>query len=335
MSSERVKGAEALNSENLKGYYAADGATYIMVDGNEYNNIFPVWNWRKLPGVTCYQSKNPLPVLTIEGYRNNNDFTGGLSNGPNGITAFHLVRDSLNAKKAWFFIDNVMVCLGADITSSKDELVTTTLNQSFLKGDVYYSDGNVKKMNAETQFSSLNLKWIYHNQVGYYPLQKTKFTLSDKTQIGDWNEIAKVYPSQKQSAKIFSLEADQGKKPRHESYSYVIMPAIALDDIKHYQPSFSVIENSGTAQVVCSKNNNVFMFVIYNPASFTIANLGEISFKQLGLYLFERKEKGWTVTTADPTHKFDKASFTLNAKEYNIELPQKVYLGKSVIKELN
>ena len=81
MSSERVKGSEALNSENLKGYYVADGATYIMVDGNEYNDIFPVWNWRKLPGVTCYQSNEPLKVLTINGYRNNNDFTGGLSNG--------------------------------------------------------------------------------------------------------------------------------------------------------------------------------------------------------------------------------------------------------------
>ena len=61
MSSERVKAAEALNNENLKGYYVGDGATYIMVDGNEYDNIFPVWNWRKLPGVTCYQSTECLP----------------------------------------------------------------------------------------------------------------------------------------------------------------------------------------------------------------------------------------------------------------------------------
>ena len=136
-------------------------------------------------------------------------------------------------------------------------------------------------------------------------------------------KLRKVYPSQKESAKIFSLAAEQGKKPQHESYSYVILPAITLDDIKLYHPSFSVIENNGAAQIIGSKNNDVFMFVIYNPANFSIANLGEISFKQLGLYLLERKGKGWSDTTADPTHKLSNISFTLNGKEYRYKSSSK------------
>lgn len=335
MSSERVKGAEALNGENLKGYYVADGATYIMVDGNEYNNIFPVWNWRKLPGVTCYQSNAPLKVLTFEGYHNHNDFTGGLSNGLNGITAFHLVRDSLTAKKAWFFIDNVMVCLGADITSDKDELVTTTLNQTFLNGDVVYFDGRVKKMNQDSQISSADIKWVYHNKIGYYPLEKTQLTVSDKTQYGDWNEIAKIYTPKKQSAKIFSIDAEHGKRPQHESYSYVIVPAVTLAEATNYKPSFTVIKNDSIAQVVISKNKRLDMFVIYKSGKLTIASLGEVSFEQAGIYMLEQKNKMRLMTAADPTHKIETFTFKINGKKYKMELPQNEDLGKSVSKELD
>ena len=333
MSSERVKGAEALNSENLKGYYVADGATYILVDGNEYNNIFPVWNWRKLPGVTCYQSNRPLKVLTIDGYKNNNDFTGGLSNGSNGITAFHLVRDSLTAKKAWFFIDNVMVCLGADITSDKSDLVSTTLNQTFLKGDVYYFDGTVKRMLPESQVSSKKIQWVYHNKVAYYPLEKMKISLSDKTQYGDWNDIARIYPSENQSARIFSLEAEQGSTPRYQSYSYAILPAITLANIKAYKPSFIIMQNSGAVQVVVSTDKKIDMFVIYNPASLSIPGLGVISFEQAGLYMFEKNGKKWVVTSSDPTHKLLVLSFTLNGKKYSIDLPKHGDMGKPITEQ--
>lgn len=335
MSSERVKGAEALNGENLKGYYVADGATYIMVDGNEYYNIFPVWDWRKLPGVTCYQSNTALKVLTFDGYHNNNDFAGGLSNGLNGITAFHLVRDSLTAKKAWFFIDNVMVCLGADITSPKDEPVTTTLNQSLLKGDVYYFDRGINKMKPESQISSDDFKWIYHNKVAYYPLQKTQLSVSDKTQYGDWHDIAKVYPSKKQSAEIFSIDAKHGKSPQHLSYAYVILPAITLDDIAAYKPTFTVIQNNAEAQILSSKKEKMDMFVIYRPDQISIARLGTIIFEQPGLYMLEKQHETWTMTAADPTHKLETLAFTLNSKKYKMKLPRDGDSGKSITIELN
>ena len=78
-----------------------------------------------------------------------------------------------------------------------------------------------------------------------------------------------------------------------------------------------------------------YLFVIYQPASFTIANLGSIHFEQAGLYMFEQTGKKWFVTTSDPTHKLNKLSFNLNGKKYNIDLPQKDDLGKSITKPLN
>ena len=227
-----------------------------------------------------------------------------------------------------------MLCLGADITSGEDEPVTTTLNQSFLKGDVDYFDGSVKKMNPESQISSDDLKWVYHNKIAYYPLQKTQLTVSDKTQYGDWHDIAKVYPSKKQSAKIFSIDVEHGKSPQHGSYSYVILPAITLDDVAKYKPTFTVIQNNAEAQILSSKNEKMDMFVIYSPAEISIAGMGAITFEQAGLYMLEKPRETWIMTAADPSHKLDTLTFTLNGKKYKMKLPRDGDLVRSITIEL-
>ncbi|MGB3586032.1 MAG: polysaccharide lyase family 8 super-sandwich domain-containing protein, partial [Tunicatimonas sp.] len=53
MCSERTVGMEMdVNTENLYGYYLPFGLTYIYRTGEEYINVFPVWDWACLPGVT-------------------------------------------------------------------------------------------------------------------------------------------------------------------------------------------------------------------------------------------------------------------------------------------
>jgi hypothetical protein len=82
MCSDRVAGAESCNSENLCGYYLGDGATYLYQSGKEYENIFPFWDWKKIPGTTTQQDSKELPVLTAAGYRLPTDFVGGVSGRP-------------------------------------------------------------------------------------------------------------------------------------------------------------------------------------------------------------------------------------------------------------
>ena len=40
----------------------ADGATYIYKDDKEYLDIFPLWDWRKLPGVTAFEDNAPMHI---------------------------------------------------------------------------------------------------------------------------------------------------------------------------------------------------------------------------------------------------------------------------------
>ena len=61
MVSNRTMRCEYGNGENLKTYFMSDGCTNIVVDGNEYANIFPVWNWTRIPGVTAPQMNSNGP----------------------------------------------------------------------------------------------------------------------------------------------------------------------------------------------------------------------------------------------------------------------------------
>ena len=36
--------AECVNKENLLGEHLADGAAFTLIDGDEYRDIFPVWD---------------------------------------------------------------------------------------------------------------------------------------------------------------------------------------------------------------------------------------------------------------------------------------------------
>ncbi|MGY0041160.1 polysaccharide lyase family 8 super-sandwich domain-containing protein [Pedobacter sp. NJ-S-72] len=52
-ASSRTLRTERGNNENVLGKFLADGATNIQVRGDEYVNVMPVWEWDKIPGVTC------------------------------------------------------------------------------------------------------------------------------------------------------------------------------------------------------------------------------------------------------------------------------------------
>ncbi len=100
------------NSEGLKNHYLGDGANFISRTGQEYYDIFPVLDWRRIPGTTVVQ-KPTLPSEEEIREEGVTDFVGGVSDGLMGASAFDYVkiRDSLQARKSWFFFDNVFVCL--------------------------------------------------------------------------------------------------------------------------------------------------------------------------------------------------------------------------------
>ena len=128
------------NSEGLMNHHYADGSNFISRTGKEYSEIFPVYDWQKIPGTTVLQ-KPELPSENEIQKPGLTDFVGAVTDGKYGAAVFDFKspHDPLVARKAWFFFDKEYVCLGAEITSGSDLPVVTTINQC-LKRDGFIDE---------------------------------------------------------------------------------------------------------------------------------------------------------------------------------------------------
>ena len=125
------------NEEGIKNHHYSDGSNFVTRTGKEYFDIFPVWDWMKIPGTTITQ-KPAIPHWNQLAKKGLTDFVGGVTDGKYGAAAMDLccVHDSLKARKSWFFFDNEYVCLGTGINTTEDFPVATTLNQCLLNKGV-------------------------------------------------------------------------------------------------------------------------------------------------------------------------------------------------------
>lgn len=123
MYSDRIRNFESINGENLKGWFTASGATYLYNDDlNQYlEHYWPTVDKQRIAGTTVL--KNSSEVNAAFG----DAFAGGVEmDGRYGVNAMQYrapqTKDGspggLEAKKAWFVLDDSIVCLGADIDSS-------------------------------------------------------------------------------------------------------------------------------------------------------------------------------------------------------------------------
>lgn len=134
MQSRYVKGYECTNGENTQAYFSSDGALLTRARGDEYDNIADIWNWKHIPGVTSWDDGGPVPATPASGDDDNpvyNDAPHPFCRmyGRDMAVGMLYDRDSLKARKSWFFFPGGVVCLGAGISCSRDVGVVTTVDQ--------------------------------------------------------------------------------------------------------------------------------------------------------------------------------------------------------------
>lgn len=332
MASQRVIGVEALNGDNMRGYYMADGAMYIYKDGTEYLDIFPLWDWRRLPGITAYMDDSPLPMpCKKDKYSNRSNFVGGLSDGINGISAMQLRRDGLKADKFWLFADSAIVCLGAGITSDSTLQISTSVEQSWHKGKVLVFKGDKKlEFNDRTSVQSSNLH-ILHNGIAYiFPKDGAECTVEVARKSGNWHNIMQTYSDKKSSGSVFSIYMTHGTAPDDASYQYIIMPEATAAMLKSFNPdSYKVIRNDKEVQAVM--HNDVCWVSVKSPSELKVSSGADMNFLTPGLYRISLKDGGVTsVMYSDPTCQLDTVSFLINNEKKLSSLPQGIMKGTEV-----
>ena len=191
MSSRRVIGTESMNEENLLGYYLADGALYLYRRGDEYEDIAPVWDWRKLPGVTCPQSERPPTLAPGAKLTSDRSFVGGVCDGD-----YRLRRHGLPARRPRRPQSLVLRagpgCLPRGRHPVRGDLpIATTINQCLLRGPVLLKAEWQRSNRARrpAPIPSTGVEWLEHDGWRYAFPSPTYVQLRASAQTGTWSRV--------------------------------------------------------------------------------------------------------------------------------------------------
>lgn len=269
MVSTRTVRTENVNDENLKGHLLSDGATNIVVDGDEYYNIFPTWDWAHIPGTTAPHFTSIPNLPRSQYFKGESAFVGGVSDTLYGASVYDMNSSKFKtkAKKAWFFFEDEVVCLGAGISSTDALEINTTVNQTLRKGTVTYNDGAQKDLDpGATQVFNGNLKWAWHNKIGYVFPDAQNIEMSNIEQSGNWYDIAVSQANATVTSDVVSLWINNGVKPTASKYSYIVVPNISsakeVDDYSN-AGNIEIARNDDTIQSVYNKKMGLWQTVVY------------------------------------------------------------------------
>lgn len=298
MSSSRVIGSEVVNSENLSGYYMGDGALYVYGRGDEYRDIYPVWDWTKIPGVTCCD--DPGIIGKNKGYaRNQGDYVGGISGGAAGVAALLLNKSGVTGQKSWFFMGDAVVCLGSGIRGGEAAGVTTAVAQSLKRGGVTEYRG---KGQAGLAYE--------HDGVAYAFPEGGDVKMTAGMQAGNWRKVAEFYDTVKVEKEVFRLWIDHGKAPDDGGYSYVVIPGTTAKEALKYPAE--VLRRD--EQVHAVRKDGSLYAVFFRAGSVELARKVELSAGQGCLVMAQPEKKGYKLSVCDPTWKEEVVVLRLTGK---------------------
>lgn len=343
MHSERQRNIEyPHNMESLKMHHYTDGALFVSRKGTEFYDIFPVWDWQKIPGTTVVQ-KDSLPSYREIVKWGKTDFVGAVTDGEYGVVTFDFSspHDDLKARKSWFFFDNEIVCLGAGIVSKSGNHVSTTLNQCLLEGDVVVRTEKKRTKLKKGDHKIEKVSWIYHDSIAYFFSSPEAVFISNKNFTGNWKDITEQarFKNERENKELFSCWIDHGENPTNGKYEYIVLPATGKKDVDEFQnkPPIRILENSKNIQAVENIDLGIAQIVFYEPGTIEFSNGIKVSVNQPGIAMLKTtSDKIEKISVADPTRKLVEFHIEMSPgffgkNELTIPLPQNGEAGKSVV----
>jgi chondroitin AC lyase len=228
MFSARTKSGERTNDENILGSRQSDGRFYLVLDGDEYfgSNVWPAFDWTRLPGITVEQKADAANDTYGFGTRT---LVGGTGDGRNGVSAMDYapLNSSLTAKKSWFFFDDTIVFLTNSITCTSGNRVETVVDQ-------------------RPSWATPIRYWFY----GHSP------RVEQITRTGTWAALGASTDSAPHTATFQTIWFDHGTNPAGDHVEYAISPGPAV-----FPPT--IVANDGTASAV--RAGNMLGIVFWKP----------------------------------------------------------------------
>jgi len=348
------------NGPGKTTHHRADGTNYLMLKGDEYHNIWPVYDWQKISGTTIMQKPKLYGPDEIQkdGLR---DFVGAVTDGLYGAVAFDFKspHDLLEAKKSWFFFDDAYVCLGTDINSDPDLPVATTINQVLLRSEVTVAQDEKVKVIPKGKRELQDVKWVHQDKIGYIFPSQTTVNLSNQEEQGRWSDITdqKNISEELVNKDVFMLWFDHGNDPENASYEYIVVPDVEvaqLNSLSENNHHLEILSNTRDLQAVKNNQLNIFQGAFYKGGEIQVNDELILSLESQGMVMLKMaNNRIESLTVADPSRKLRKLMLSVSGiydlsgenyvtypdREHNrtslvVDLPQDVYSGKSVTIEL-
>ena len=347
---------EPYNGPGKPTHHRADGTNYLMLRGDEYHNIWPVYDWQKISGTTIVQKPELYPPTEIQ-KDGLTDFVGAVTDGLFGAVAFDFKspHDFVEAKKAWFFFDEEYVCLGTDINSNRRLPVATTVNQVLMRSEVTVSrNGMIEKL-PEGNRALENVKWVHQDRIGYIFPEPATVDLSNQIQKGRWSDITdqKNISDEIVSEKVFMMWFNHGRRPRNASYQYIVVPNVTeveLSETSNSNRNIEILTNTSETQGVKHSELEICQIAFYKAGEVEISDDTKVRMDSQGMAMIKMKgNRIENLSVSDPSRKLSRMTMTVsgiyhskgddfftipNESENNtlvlVDLPQGVYAGKSV-----
>ncbi|SEI62461.1 chondroitin AC lyase [Dyadobacter koreensis] len=344
------------NEEGLKNHHYGDGSNFISRTGKEYYQIFPVWDWQKIPGTTILQKPDVAGFKEVA-KKGLTDFSGGVTDGRYGIAAFDFasVHDPLKARKAWFFFDKEIVSLGAGINADSDLHVATTLNQCLLNGPVTVNAaGRTEELKkGARQLNGVN--WIFHDSVAYIFPKPTPINISNTSASGNWRQINHQAWATDEEVKldVFTVWMDHGKRPQNASYVYIVIPGTNSEQLERYskKQAVKILSNTADLQAVLNQDLSQAQIVFYKSGQLKLTEKVTLKALHPCLVLVSMAgNKVAQIVVSDPTEKLKSIELEVtgnlgkNGNQWNsvydksknitlisFDLPTEGLAGKSVV----
>ncbi len=359
MFSRRNRNMEVpYNSEGLKNHHKGDGANFLSLQGDEYVNIWPVYDWQKIPGTTVLQK----PALPAPGEIQKDGltmFVGAVTDGLYGAVGFDFIspHDPVKARKSWFFFDDFYLCTGAGIESATGYPVVTTVNQCLLIGDVMVKRGRSTKRMTTGSHRLEEAEWVHHDHVGYLFPDTSGIRLSNQVERGTWFDISKQWSTPKDtvSREVFKLWIDHGARPqgrrgglvnspmiaRDVTYQYVVIPSVKLNEMKKRADELTgsggveILSNNRWLQAVRHRNQGVVQMIFFRAGTLKFSGEFTVSLDSPGAVLLKMEGSSIReITVSDPSRLMDRLHITMEHQgsepvKVVIDLPAGPYAGQS------
>lgn len=268
-SSKRIGRYEWGNNENNNGWYQGDGMTYVYTRSDQAqfsSDFWPTVDPYRLPGTTVNLEQRPSGAGAGTGIPGAfQAFAGGLAVAERwGVVGMdHLNHNkSLAAKKSWFFLDNILVCLGAGITGTGgSEVITTIENRAYAPGQapdlrIDHAKRRLKAGQSQSATGSIHID----GYAGFVFLKSegtaANATVSVVSRTGSWRAINSGADTGGTDVPVsrdyVTIDQSHGSNPEEASYAYMILPAADHSDTFKTQarPGVDILANNTEVQLL-------------------------------------------------------------------------------------